>query len=53
MSFTFVLLVILAILIGVLFGTLATGAEREYQNSRRLERERKDYDEYFRSIEDD
>ena len=53
MTFTTILLILLAIMVGILFGTLARGAESDYQYRRRSERDRRDYNEYFRSIEDD
>ena len=53
MTFTVVLLGMLAIMVGILFGTLASGYDRANRYDRQSERERRDYDEYFRSIEDD
>lgn len=53
MSFTFILLVLLAIMVGVLFGTLASGYDRANRYDRQQRRERREYDEYFRSIQDD
>lgn len=53
MTFTAVLLMLLAILVGVLFGTLASGYDRANRYDRQRERERREYDDYFRSIEDD
>lgn len=53
MSFTLILLVLLAIMVGVVFGTLASGYDRANRYDRQRRREHREYDAYFRSIEDD